>query len=392
MTCLTEVLGKGNDFIRGEEFDNAANAKRSAAVEKDKEKDKEKERRDDKYRKDRKSDTSGRREENNSVKKGFEGRPDKYHNYTPLTISRARIFELHSKDDKWQRPRKMYYKGRDKSKWCEFHNDYGHKTDDYKDLKDGIEDLIRRGYFTQYQAKVDRKSPPREDENSSGRPIKDRITEIHVISGGPTRGGSIHGAKASLKEVRHQVNYNNTRTWPAPPPMPSVAFTSEDAKGIVYPHDDPLVISLQISTAMVHRVLVDGGSSANILYKETFEKMGFDKACLKSVSYPVIGFTGASVVPEGTIKLVVKLGEGRHSRDLIVEFLVVDVPAAYNAIIGRPLIHDAQAVVSTYHLTMVYTSNDGNPEKLWGNQESTRACYLTALKHSDHKRPAETPP
>ncbi|XP_010677838.1 uncharacterized protein LOC104893428 [Beta vulgaris subsp. vulgaris] len=149
MTCLTEVLGKANDFIRGEEFDKAANTKRPTAVEKDKEKDKDKERRDDKYRKDKKSDTTGKREENNSVKKGFEGQPDKYHHYTPLTTSRARIFELPSKDDKWQRPRKMYYNGRDKSKWCEFHDDYGHKTDDCKDLKDGIEDLIRRGYFTQ---------------------------------------------------------------------------------------------------------------------------------------------------------------------------------------------------------------------------------------------------
>ncbi|XP_010691917.1 uncharacterized protein LOC104905164 [Beta vulgaris subsp. vulgaris] len=119
--------------------------------------------------------------------------------------------------------------------------------------------------------------------------------------------------------------------------------------------------------------------------------MGFDTACLKPVSHPVIGFTWASVVPEGTIKLAVKLVEGSHSRDLLVEFLAVDVPTAYNAIIGRPLIHDAQAVVSTYHLTMVYTSNDGNPKKLRGNQESARACYLTALRHSDHKCPADTP-
>lgn len=39
------------------------------------------------------------------------------------------------------------------------------------------------------------------------------------------------------------------------------------------------------------------------------------------------------------------------SFDLMVEFLVVDIPVAYNAIIGRPLIYDAQVVVSTYHLT-----------------------------------------
>ncbi|XP_010670273.1 uncharacterized protein LOC104887354 [Beta vulgaris subsp. vulgaris] len=158
----------------------------------------------------------------------------------------------------------MYYKGWDKSKWCEFHMDYGHVIDDCKDLKDGIKDLIRRGYFTQYQARVDWKSPPREDENGNRRSVKDRITEIHVISGGPTQGGSIHGAKASLKELRHQVNYHNTGKWPAPPTMPSVSFTSEDARGTVYSHADPLVVSLQISTVVVHRVLVDGGSSANI--------------------------------------------------------------------------------------------------------------------------------
>lgn len=144
LTSLTEVLGKENDFIRGEEFDKASNAKRPAAEEKDKEKD----RKDDKYRKDKKSDTSNRREESNSVKKGHKGRPDKYHNYTPLTTSRAQIYELHKDDYKWRRPRKMYYKGRDKSKWCEFHRYYGHITEDCKYLKDGIENLLRRGYFT----------------------------------------------------------------------------------------------------------------------------------------------------------------------------------------------------------------------------------------------------
>lgn len=87
-----------------------SNAKRPIVEEKDKEKDCK----DDKYRKDKKPDTSNKREESNSVKKGHEGRPDKYHNYTPLTISRAQIYELHQKDDKWQRPTKMYYKGLDK--------------------------------------------------------------------------------------------------------------------------------------------------------------------------------------------------------------------------------------------------------------------------------------
>ncbi|XP_010682466.2 uncharacterized protein LOC104897304 [Beta vulgaris subsp. vulgaris] len=66
LTNLTEALGKANDFIRGEEFDKVAASKRSAGDGKEKEKD----RREDKYRKDKKPESSSRREESNSVKKG----------------------------------------------------------------------------------------------------------------------------------------------------------------------------------------------------------------------------------------------------------------------------------------------------------------------------------
>ena len=66
---------------------------------------------------------------------------------------------------------------------------------------------------------------------------------------------------------------------------------------------------------------------------------------------------------------MIKIGQGLQSKDLMVEFLVMDVPAAYNAIIERPWIQDAQAVVSTYYLTMIYTSNTRWLEKNKGNQE-----------------------
>ncbi|XP_010695914.2 uncharacterized protein LOC104908496 [Beta vulgaris subsp. vulgaris] len=94
LTSLTEVLGKANDFIRGEEFDKAATAKRPEGDGKEKEKD----RKEDKYRKDKKPDNFGMREESNSVKKGQEGRSDRYRNYTPLTMSQAEIYELHKTD------------------------------------------------------------------------------------------------------------------------------------------------------------------------------------------------------------------------------------------------------------------------------------------------------
>lgn len=94
--------------------------------------------------------------------------------------------------------------------------DYGHVIDDCKDLRDGIEGLIRRGYFKQYQVQSKRERPLGEDDGKR-RSVKERLTEIHVISGGMVHGGNIHGAKASLEEIQHQVNYHNIRKWPAPP-------------------------------------------------------------------------------------------------------------------------------------------------------------------------------
>ena len=96
---LTEVLGNANDLIQRDEFDKEGAAKRSERDGKEKEKDK--------YQKDKKSDSSGGKEENNSVKKGRERQRDRYHNYTPLTVSRAELYELNKKDDKWQKPMRI---------------------------------------------------------------------------------------------------------------------------------------------------------------------------------------------------------------------------------------------------------------------------------------------
>ncbi|XP_048498252.1 uncharacterized protein LOC125496747 [Beta vulgaris subsp. vulgaris] len=168
-----------------------------------------------------------------------------------------------------------------------------------------------------------------------------------------------------------------------------MSFTLEDAKHVVYPHDDPLVVTLKISNCLVHRILVDGGSSANILYLSIFEKLMIGWEYLKLVGYPVIGFTGASVVPQGLISLPVRIGEDDTTRDVMDEFLVVDVPGVYNVIIGRLFIHDAQGVFSTYHLTMLYVSNGGFTSRLKGNQEMARSCYLTALKQPATRFPIE---
>ena len=46
---------------------------------------------------------------------------------------------------KWPRPLHSSPNIRDKNKYCRFHKDHGHYTEDCRDLKEQIEELIRKG-------------------------------------------------------------------------------------------------------------------------------------------------------------------------------------------------------------------------------------------------------
>ena len=92
-------------------------------------------------------------------------------------------------------------------------------------------------------------------------------------------------AKASLKEFRHQVNFNESMLWRRPPAMPAMSFTVKYAEHVVYPHDNPLVVTLKISNCLVHGIVLDGGSSANISYVSTIEKLMIGHGA--SEAYPI---------------------------------------------------------------------------------------------------------
>ena len=51
---------------------------------------------------------------------------------------------------------------------------------------------------------------------------------------------------------------------------PDIVFSERDSRGIRQPHDNPLVIMLRVEEFNIHRVLINKGSSADIIYLPTF--------------------------------------------------------------------------------------------------------------------------
>ena len=63
-------------------------------------------------------------------------------------------------------------------------------------------------------------------------------------------------------------------------------FNKADVRGVRQPHNDPLVIMLNIEGFNTKRILVDNGSSTDIIYLPTFEKLKLDEKRLRPFESP----------------------------------------------------------------------------------------------------------
>ncbi|RRT38283.1 hypothetical protein B296_00044712 [Ensete ventricosum] len=120
--------------------------------------------------------------------------------------------------------------------------------------------------------------------------------------------------------------------------------------GDEYPcHDDVLVISIRMANAYVKKVMIDTRSSTDILYFDAFQKLGLTDKDIVTLTSTLTGFTGDFVSPIGATTIPITFGGEPRSKTLMVSFMVIKLPSAYNAIIGRPTLNRLKAVISTYH-------------------------------------------
>ena len=132
---MAEMLLKAQKYI---------NAKDALAAIKDVEKIGDKGRKED--------DCKGRKKEcpdhqtNDGSKRKGEKTPQTV-KFTPLVMSVDKILEQINDEHylKWPRPLHLSPNMRDKKKYCCFHKDHCHYTEDCRDLKEQIKELIRKG-------------------------------------------------------------------------------------------------------------------------------------------------------------------------------------------------------------------------------------------------------
>ncbi|XP_048630602.1 uncharacterized protein LOC125603961 [Brassica napus] len=159
------------------------------------------------------------------------------------------------------------------------------------------------------------------------------------------------------------------------PGTDKIGFTVEEQEKVLVPHHDALVISLTIANCLVKRILVESGSSCNIIFHAAYQGLGLeDNALIRRVT-PLFGLSGEIKRTTGeTILPTYAEGVSLHTK-----FPVVNCHSSYNGILGRAWIHSMGAVPSTLHQIIKFPTPWGI-RAIKGDQETAHHCYQVALK------------
>ncbi|XP_027915710.1 uncharacterized protein LOC114175140 [Vigna unguiculata] len=185
----------------------------------------------------------------------------------------------------------------DGSKHCQYHRTIGHTTEECHTLRNNIEELIRQEHLKKYiqqdhpqRSPIKNRSPARrqaparwekrrepeperqmrEPSRAHRSPRRSRSRSrdkplrgyINIISGRFAGGGSSSSTRKRHVRALKSVHLVERKVRSMPP----ITFTDEDFKAPDPDHDDPMVISIEVAEYGIGKVLVDHGSSVNILY------------------------------------------------------------------------------------------------------------------------------
>ena len=106
-----------------------------------------------------------------------------------------------------------------------------------------------------------------------------------MISGGFAGGGESSSArKAHLRSIRSREVLEVQAVSKLPRLDTVITFSDSDLEGCQHPYDDPLVIRAIVANKTIHRILIDNGSSADIIFASAFNKMGIGRERLEPVN------------------------------------------------------------------------------------------------------------
>ncbi|XP_048623990.1 uncharacterized protein LOC125592680 [Brassica napus] len=181
--------------------------------------------------------------------------------------------------------------------YCEFHQTRGHSTMNCKVLGARLGAKLLAGEISKSGEKRGRRQDDR-GNNSNRRRVS------MIIGGSQFYRDSI----SSIKDYGWKAETSSSLLARSPTddaPNDTIVFEERETIRIDIPHCDPLVIDLVIRDLEVGRILIDTGSTVNVIFRDTLRRMNIELGEVVPEPKPLTGFSGATSMTLGSIKLPV---------------------------------------------------------------------------------------
>ncbi|GJW18279.1 hypothetical protein Tco_0025715 [Tanacetum coccineum] len=201
--------------------------------------------------------------------------------HTPWKPTPKEIFAAESEKFKPPPPMVTPADKRSSNKFCEFHNDKGHSTDECMQLKKQIEELVKAGKLSHFIKEI-RQDRDKQKNGKKEAPTKEKAAAIYMIQ--PWHRVTRQKVTLSFAQV-NEITF---------PPLSANKGT-----------EGPLVIEAEIGGHAVHRMYVDGGSSMEVLYEHCFNRLRPEiKSQMVPATTSLTGFSGETIWPLGQLRLI----------------------------------------------------------------------------------------
>lgn len=131
------------------------------------------------------------------------------------------------------------------------------------------------------------------------------------------------------------------------------------------------MIEANIQGWTIGKIIVDIGSSADIIFSSTFDRTNIDRNLLQPAEIPLIGFVGKRINASGKILLLVSFRDLTNPRIENITFDVVEMNYPYLAIFKRGFLNKFEAVVHQLYLCVKILTAKG-VITVHGNQRLAR--------------------
>ncbi|GJV41999.1 hypothetical protein Tco_1420439 [Tanacetum coccineum] len=256
------------------------------------------------------------------------------------------------------KPMQLPPKKENQDKYCDYHGEKGHYTNDCFQLRRQLEMALESGKLNHLIKDVRLRSRG----NTKGRDAgKDNV--INIIRSWPND--------------RKRKSVERDESWmKAPIVFPPLSM--EDAS------DEPLIIEAVMEGYLVRRVYVDQGASVEVMFEHCFENLSpAIRSHLRDTQMDLVGFAGGVVKPLGKIELEVVFKDGGLFRTVMINFTVVRAPSPYNVIFGRMGLRPLWAVSSTIHSMVKFPTPKGVVTLV------TRSAIISECRRLERKQMVE---